>query len=348
MRPELFAIHVVAIQDDCSTCRGVYRRRGAARANQGQKPVVLTLGNAPKPLAALLRVNFPAINFRDLIARGRLLGDIQLEPCDIAMEQTGRRSEWARCLPVLRVGFPQVSEAFSSPTPFIAVNEPNSLPTLASVVFIRIAEYTQRPVAEQARLRSQLESVVAVSLQGAPARCRIILDAPDGMAIAVLRKPQAALDIAERCKYASEIGIDLSIGINHGAIQLIPDDADHPGLIGDAIGVAASIADFGGPQYVTTSRAFAEALTEASPLRALSLKKAGTYTDAQVRTHELFTTARGTRVTRRKLLFAIGGTVTVALVGGAIALRSRQQDIGIMSRRAGFTQRLRWLLHRRN
>jgi hypothetical protein len=159
-----------------------------------------------------------------------------------------------------------------------------------------------------------------------------------------LRNPAAALDIAERCKCLAEIGITLSIGINHGPIQLLPDDADHPGLIGDAIGVAASIADFGGPQRVTTSRAFADALADANPLRARKLKKAGIYTDAQVRTHELFTPDRTARATRRTLLFAFGGVVVAGLVGGALAVRVRQQDVLITSRRTGFQQRFRELL----
>ncbi len=74
-----------------------------------------------------------------------------------------------------------------------AVNDPNALPTLASVLFMRIADYTRRPVAEQARLRSQLDVAVAVSLLDFPDGRRIMLDAPDGMAVAVLRNPQAAL-----------------------------------------------------------------------------------------------------------------------------------------------------------
>lgn len=226
------------------------------------------------------------------------------------------------------------------------MNEPESLPSLASVVFIRIADYNRRPVAEQARLRSQLESAIAVCLQGMPSRQRIALDAPDGMAIAVLRNPAAALDIAERCKCLSEIGITLSIGINHGPIQLVPDDTDHPGLIGDAIGVAASIADFGGTQRVTTSRAFADALADANPLRARGLKRAGIYTDAQVRTHELFVCDRNAATTRRTALFALGGIIVAGLLGGALATRVRQQDIAYTSRRASFKTRLRELMSR--
>lgn len=224
------------------------------------------------------------------------------------------------------------------------MNDPESLPSLASVVFIRIADYNRRPVAEQSRLRSQLESAISVSLQGIPSHHRIALDAPDGMAIAVLRNPAAALDIAERCKCLSEIGITLSIGINHGPIQLMPDDADHPGLIGDAISVAASIADFGGPQRVTTSRAFADALADANPVRARGLKRAGIYTDAQVRTHELFVPDRNAATTRRTALYALGGVIIAGLLGGALATRVQNQDVTYTSRRASFKQRLRELM----
>lgn len=213
------------------------------------------------------------------------------------------------------------SRTASYPATSLAVNDHDSLPTLASVVFVRIADYTRRPVTEQARLRSQLEAAVAVALNGVAEASRILVDAPDGLAVVVLRNPPAALDIAERCTSLSEVGVPLCIGINHGAVQLLPDDAGHPGLIGDAIGVAASIAEYGGPQRVTVTRAFADALAQASPLRARDLKRIGTYTDAQVRTHELLVPDRKIGLRRRQLLLAIGGVATVGLLGAAIATR---------------------------
>jgi hypothetical protein len=208
------------------------------------------------------------------------------------------------------------------------VNDPNLLPALASVVFIRIAEYTRRQVAEQARLRSQLEAAVAVSIVDVPDNCRILLDAPDGMAVAVLHNPEAALDIAERCAGVAAVSIPLAVGINHGAIQYSPDDADHPGLAGDAIGVAASIADFAGPERVTASRAFADALLQANPLRARSLQRVGTYTDRQLRTHELLTPNPGAPATRRKVLSFVLGAVVVGVVGSAVAFRLPQGGSG--------------------
>ena len=106
------------------------------------------------------------------------------------------------------------------------LNDPGSLPALASVVFIRITEFARRPVAEQARLRAQLESALAVALIRIAPQTRIILDAPDGMAIAVLGNPAAALDIAQRCMSASAAGVSMAVAINHGAIRLAPDDSD--------------------------------------------------------------------------------------------------------------------------
>ncbi len=206
------------------------------------------------------------------------------------------------------------------------MNDPNLLPALASVVFIRIAEYTRRQVAEQARLRSQLEAAVAVSIVDVPENCRILLDAPDGMAIAMLHNPEAALDVAERCVGVAAVSIPLSVGINHGAIQLSADEAGHPGLAGDAIGVAASIADFAGPQRVTASRAFADALSQSNPLRARSLKRVSTYTDRQLRTHELLIPNSGALARRRKVLSFVCGALVVGLVGSAVVFRIPQTD----------------------
>ena len=208
------------------------------------------------------------------------------------------------------------------------MNDPNLLPILASVVFVRIADYTQRRVVEQARLRTQLEAAVAVSIGDVPENCRILLDAPDGMAVAVLHNPEAALDIAERCTGVTAINIPLAVGINHGAVQLSPDDAGHPGLAGDAIGVAAWIADFAGPERVTASRAFADALLEANPVRACSLRSVGTYTDSQLRTHELLVPHSGAPATRRTILSFVCGALVIGLVVSAVTLRVPQGGFG--------------------
>ena len=194
------------------------------------------------------------------------------------------------------------------------MNEPGSLPALASVVFIRITEFARRPVPEQARLRAQLESALAVALIRIPAHTRIILDAPDGMAIAVLDHPAGALDIAQRCMSAAAAGVSMAVAINHGAIRLAADEGGHQGLIGDAVGTAAAIAHFAGPARLFVSRSFREALAEAAPARALSIRPAGIFTDANVRTHELFAPDAASALRRRKILAGVGAGVLVVIL----------------------------------
>lgn len=193
------------------------------------------------------------------------------------------------------------------------MNVPGSLPALASVVFVRITEFARRPVAEQARLRAQLEAALAVALLRVPVRLRIILDAPDGMAIAVLGNPVAALDIAQRCMSASAAGVSMAVAVNHGAIRLAPDGSGHQGLIGDAVGTAAAIAHFAGPARLFVSRSFREALAEFSPARAISIRPAGIFTDANVRTHELFAPDTTSALRRRKILAAIGAVMLIGI-----------------------------------
>jgi len=194
------------------------------------------------------------------------------------------------------------------------LNVPGSLPALASVVFIRVTEFARRPVAEQARLRAQLESALAVALIRIPSQTRIILDAPDGMAIAVLDNPAAALDIAQRCMSASAAGVSMAVAVNHGAIRLAPDDSGHQGLIGDAVGTAAAIAHFAGPTRLFVSRSFREALAESSPARAVSIRPAGIFTDANVRTHELFAPDAASALRRRKMLAVLGAVVMIGIL----------------------------------
>lgn len=188
------------------------------------------------------------------------------------------------------------------------------MPALASVVFIRVTEFARRPVAEQARLRAQLESALAVALIRIAPRTRIILDAPDGMAIAVLDNPAAALDIAQRCMSASTAGVSMAVAVNHGAIRLAADEAGQQGLIGDAVGTAAAIAHFAGPARLFVSRSFREALAAASPARAVSIRPAGIFTDANVRTHELFAPDAASAKRRRKILGIIGGVVLIGIL----------------------------------
>ena len=168
---------------------------------------------------------------------------------------------------------------------------------LASVVLLRIHEFARRPVSEQARLRAQLDAVVAVTMAELDPEGRIVLDTSDGVAIVVLRDPEGALRLAGRALAAAAAGLPLAAGINHGAVQL-SGDGKAEGMMGDAIAVAASVAQFAPPAQLRVSRAFRDALADAAPGAEALLVPKGTSADASLRRHELF--ARDARVVRRR------------------------------------------------
>src|SRR6185295_4088806 len=60
---------------------------------------------------------------------------------------------------------------------------------LASVAFLKIHEFVRRPVTEQARLRAQLEAVIAVTVAELDPASRVLLDAADGVAVVVFDDP---------------------------------------------------------------------------------------------------------------------------------------------------------------
>ncbi len=172
----------------------------------------------------------------------------------------------------------------------------NAAATLASVVFLKIQEFARRPVQEQTRLRAQLEAVVAVTAAELAPAGRIVLDAADGAAIVVLSDPRGALRLAERALSATAAGLPLCIGVNHGAVQVASG-----GLL--------------------LSRSFREALADAAPGLDSGLFAAGVFTDAGLRTHELFSPDRHAAARRRKRLIALGATAVILIVGAGVAVR---------------------------
>jgi len=193
-------------------------------------------------------------------------------------------------------------------------------PSLASVVFLKISEFARRRVSEQARLRAQLEAVVAVTSADLAPESRIVLDASDGLAIVVLADPPGALAIAERVLAAGSAGLTLSIGVNHGAVRPAGEPGDE-GLIGDGVATAASVADFAPAGAVLLSRSFRDALAEVAPELAVGLRPAGIHTDAGLRTHELFSTDRDAALHRRRRFLVLGAAAVVGFVGTGAAVR---------------------------
>jgi hypothetical protein len=196
----------------------------------------------------------------------------------------------------------------------------NAAARYASVVFLKIQDFARRSVPEQTRLRAQLEAVVAVTTAELPAANRIVLDAADGIAVAVLGDPAGALRIAERSLAANSAGLPLCVGVNHGAVQMAGGRADD-GMIGDGIAVAASIADFASPSRLLVSESFREAMADASPGLESGLFPAGTFNDPGLRTHELYSPDVRAPARRRRRFVALAVAAAIALPAVGVAVR---------------------------
>ncbi len=188
-------------------------------------------------------------------------------------------------------------------------------------------DFARRPASEQARLRAQLEAVVAVTAADLPPAGRIVLDAADGVAIVVLGNPRGALRLAERALTAAVAGLPLSAGINHGAVRLLGGGGNGNGeaMVGDGIAVAASVAEFAPLSELRMSRAFRDALADAAPGMEAALVAKGASTDASLRHHELYARDPGALRRRARRYKAMSVMAIVALVAASVGYRISQQ-----------------------
>jgi hypothetical protein len=207
----------------------------------------------------------------------------------------------------------------------------------ATVVFLRIPEFGRRPATEQARLRAQLESALAVAIADLSEANRIVLDAADGIVLAILGDPRAALRVTQRTLAAVAAGLPLGAGITHGAVR--PAGENGGGLLGDGIAVAAGISALAGPAKVLLTREFRDALADAAPGAESALVKAGTHTDASLRSHQLYHgDVRAARARSRRFALA-GALLCVALVGAGAGYRVSLEGAKAFGERVSATLR---------
>jgi len=198
-------------------------------------------------------------------------------------------------------------------------NNTASPPTLASVIVLKIQEFARKPVAEQVKLKARLESLVGLAIKPLPATSRIVLDTSDGIAVVMPGRPRAALALAERSQAAADI--PLCIGVNHGPVKAASDALRGSGVVGDGLASGMTLANAAAPGRFVASRSFREALKTDSPARAAALRAAGMFTDANVRTHELFTVDRQAARARRWRLVAFGTLTIAAIIGTGFGAR---------------------------
>jgi hypothetical protein len=202
----------------------------------------------------------------------------------------------------------------------------------ASVVVLALADFARLPVAEQARLKQRLESLIARVIEPLAAADRIVADTADGAALVVIAPPAEALELARRARHgARETGgpLPLRVGISHGPIGVATDPAGEVLLCGDAIAAGASIAPFGDSGQVIASRAFRDALAVSDAPLAERLRPAGTVTDANLRAHELFAFdavpdgagANAVPAPRRRRFLLVAGLSVAGILAAGIAVR---------------------------
>jgi len=202
---------------------------------------------------------------------------------------------------------------------YIAAMASTPATVFATVVFLRIPEFGRRPATEQARLRAQLESALAVAIADLGEATRVVLDAADGIVLAVLGDPRAALRVTERTLAAGAAGLPLGAGITHGAVRPAGDNGG--GLLGDGIAVAAGISALAGPSKILLTKEFRDALAHAAPGAEAALVRAGTHTDASLRAHQLYhTDTRAARARGRRYALA-GALLAAGLIGAGVGYR---------------------------
>jgi len=187
-------------------------------------------------------------------------------------------------------------------------------PVPASVVVLRLADFGRQPVTEQARLKGELETLAAKAIEPLAAADRIVLEAPDALAVVVLARPQAALELAERCEAAAG-ELPLCVGVNHGPVRQANDPLRGAGIVGDGVATGMVLANAATPGRLLASRPFHEALEASSSRRAADLAAAGELTDASVRRHEIFTLKPKTKRPRDRRALVILALGSIAILG---------------------------------
>lgn len=165
---------------------------------------------------------------------------------------------------------------------------------ICSVLFLDIVGYSDKPVAEQIRLKEKFNALVGAALKDVAASDRIILDTGDGAAISFIGDPEDALAVAgalrEGLAAESDSGAPLAVrlGINLGPVKLVRDINGQPNIIGDGINVAQRVMGFADPGQVLVSRSYFEVVSRISEGYAQLFEYVGVRTDKHVRAHEVF------------------------------------------------------------
>ncbi|MGB9093000.1 MAG: hypothetical protein WCB93_02690 [Gallionella sp.] len=200
------------------------------------------------------------------------------------------------------------------------MTEADHLPALSSVILLRLNDYARRPVAEQARLSAQLDTVLAMLLPDIPDRARIVLAGNGSAAVAVLDNAPAALAFAERALQANQAGLELCIGIDHGPVE-VANDASGATLVGDGVVTASVMAAFATDSGLLATQNFRTALAQMSPGAESVLVQTENFSDAGLRTYQVFRLDRRAPRQRRRRFMLTAVVAATLLLTTAVTLR---------------------------
>jgi class 3 adenylate cyclase len=176
---------------------------------------------------------------------------------------------------------------------FPAASERTSRTFVCTVLFLDIAEYSRKPVAEQLLIKERFNHHVSQAIADIALPDRIILDTGDGVAVNFLGDPEDALVVALRLTHSfaregAENPIQVRAGINLGPVRLARDINGQPNIIGDGINVAQRVMSFAQPAQVLVSRSYHEVITRISDEYERLFAYQGSRTDKHVREHEIY------------------------------------------------------------
>lgn len=192
-------------------------------------------------------------------------------------------------------------------------------------MLLRLHDYAQRPVAEQARLSAQLDTVLAMLLPDIPEQSRIVLSGGGRAAVAVLDNPPAALAFAEAALTANQAGLGLCIGIDHGPVEIVHEESGDV-LAGDGVVTASVMATFASDAKLLMSQNFRTALANRSPGSEEALVPADNFSDAGLRTYQAFRLDRQAMQQRRRRFIMIAVVSAILLLSISVAFRMTLPD----------------------
>ena len=200
------------------------------------------------------------------------------------------------------------------------MTEAEHLPALSSVILLRLSDYARRPVAEQARQSAQLDTVLAMLLPDIQNRSRIVLAGNGSAAVAVLDNAPAALVFAERALKANQAGLGLCIGIDHGPVEVM-NGASGAMLVGDGVVTASVMAAFATDSGLLVTQNFRTALAQKSPGSESVLVQTDNFSDAGLRTYQVFRLDRRAPRLRRRRFIMTAVVAATLLLATAVTLR---------------------------